>query len=356
MARGNQLVRQWQLLHLIDRPGGVTVEAAARELGCTVRTIWRDLTVLQRAGFPIYDDKGADGPRSIWRVAETFKAQLPLKLTLPEIGALLMSRELLAPLAAGALGAAITSAFDKIRGVLSRDALRLIDAMHRSLGVRSVGAKLQAAAADHLPLIHQALHERRRLRLRYYSMHRDEETDRAVDPYHLTYHAGGLYLVGHCHLRKDLRIFAVERIRAARLLVERYTIPADFDPVAYLNAAWGMMRGDRLPIRVAFAAELAPYIKERLWHPTQRFRALPDGRLEMSLEVADTLEVRRWILGYGAQAEVLEPAALREALRREAEALAEALTPMRRPLAVSRGGGSASRVRARGLGSKTQSS
>ena len=86
MARGNQLARQWQLLHLIDRPSGVTVEGAAGELGCAVRTIWRDLTVLQRAGFPIYDDKGADGPRSIWRVDETFKRQLPLKLTLTEIG------------------------------------------------------------------------------------------------------------------------------------------------------------------------------------------------------------------------------------------------------------------------------
>jgi predicted DNA-binding transcriptional regulator YafY len=193
MARGNQLARQWRLLHLIDRPAGVTVEAAAHELECTVRTIWRDLTVLQRAGFPIYDEKSADGHRSVWRVEEHFKSQLPLKLTLAEIAALVMSRELLAAAGGGALAAPIASAFEKIRGVLSRDALRLIDEMRESLGVRTTGAKLQLATADYLPLIQEALRERRRLRVTYYSMHRDAETERGLDPYHLTYHAGGLY-------------------------------------------------------------------------------------------------------------------------------------------------------------------
>jgi hypothetical protein len=62
-------------------------------------------------------------------------------------------------------------------------------------------------------------------------------------------------------------------------------------------------------------------------------RDLPDGRLEMTLRVADTLEVRRWVLGYGVEAEVLEPEGLREAVRREAEALVAALVPTRRPLA-----------------------
>jgi predicted DNA-binding transcriptional regulator YafY len=62
--------------------------------------IWRDLTVLQHAGFPIYNVKSADGHRSVWRVDESFKRGLPLKLSLSEIAALLMSRELLAPLGA----------------------------------------------------------------------------------------------------------------------------------------------------------------------------------------------------------------------------------------------------------------
>ena len=68
MPRGNQLARQWRLLQLLDRPAGVTVTDAARELGCVVRTIWRDLRVLEAAGLPIYDEKAPDGQQGLWRV------------------------------------------------------------------------------------------------------------------------------------------------------------------------------------------------------------------------------------------------------------------------------------------------
>jgi hypothetical protein len=95
MARGNQLDRQWRLLQLIDRPAGVTVEDAARDLGChDVHTIWRDVDVLARPGLPIYDDKAGDGHRTIWRVTEEFRRRLPLKLGPAEVLALLMSRDL----------------------------------------------------------------------------------------------------------------------------------------------------------------------------------------------------------------------------------------------------------------------
>ena len=98
-----------------------------------------------------------------------------------------------------------------------------------------------------------------------------------------------------------------------------------------------MLRGDLVTVRVISARALAPYIRERLWHPSQKLRDLPDGRVEMTLHVADTLEVRRWILGYGVQAEVVEPEGLREALRVEAEALAHRLSAKRKPLAVVAG-------------------
>lgn len=247
-----------------------------------------------------------------------------------------MTRELLAPVGASALGPAVTAAYDKIIGVLSKDALSLLDEMRQTIGVRLLGAKLQAPVADFVPRLQTALVERRMARIRYHSFHRDEESDRTVDPYHLTYFNGGLYLVAYCHLRRAMRIFAVERVRTLDILKTRFLPPAGFDVARYLNNALGILRGDLVTVRVAFVPAVARYIRERLWHPSQQFRDLSDGRLEVTLKVADTLEVRRWILGYGVQAEVLEPASLREALRLEATALAVRLAPQRRPLTPSR--------------------
>ncbi len=318
---------------MIQHPAGIAVDDAARKLDCTVRTIWRDLSALQQAGFPLYDDKAADGRRSLWKIEEQFTLGLPVKLTLAETAALVMSRDLLAPAGAGALGAAVTSAFDKIARVLSRDALRLLEQMRETIGVRAVGAKLQAPAAEHVALIQRALLERRRLDLRYYSMSRDEENRRQVDPYHLTVFEGGFYLVGYCHLRKTERIFAVERIRELRALATRFTVRPGFNAEEYLEHAWGIVKGEIVPVKVIFSRSVARYIRDRLWHPSQKLHELPDGRLELSLRVADTLEVRRWILGYGPDAEVMEPASLREALISSAGTLAGKLALGRKGLA-----------------------
>ncbi len=328
---------------MIQHPAGIAVNDAARKLSCTVRTIWRDLDVLQKAGFPLYDDKGADGRRSLWKLEEQFTLGLPVKLSLAETAALLMSRDLLGPARTGAVGSAVTSAFDKIGRVLSRDALRLLDQMRESVGVRAIGAKLQAPAAEHVALIQKALLDRRRLDMRYYSMSRDEESRRQVDPYHLTVFDGGFYLVGYCHLRKTERVFAVERIRDLKMLAMNFALRPGFSAEEYLKHAWGIVKGEIVPVKVIFSRSVARYIRDRLWHPSQKFRELSDGRLEMNLRVADTLEVRRWVLGYGPDAELIEPASIRQALREQAEVLGRKLVPTRMALASS---GSASRTAA----------
>ena len=191
---------------------------------------------------------------------------------------------------------------------------------------RQRGETLTEAEQSYLQ---RAIAERRTLRMRYYSLSRDAETDRRVDPYHVTLFNGGLYLVGYCHLRREVRIFAVERIRAIDTLRETFAMPADFDAEAYLRSAWGIVRGELISVRAVFARAVAPHIRGRLWHVSQELRELPGGRLEMRLTVADTLEVRRWLLGFGAGVDVLAPPALREAIRREAEAVA--LASARKP-------------------------
>ena len=208
MPRGDQHSRQWRLLQLLGRPAGVAVEDASQRLGCTVRTVWRALGVLHEAGFPIYDER--DGRRGLWKVERAFLDRLPIPFSLPEVVALLASRDMLDQAGAGPFGPSVASAFAKIEALMTPRALALVDRMRRSVGARAVGAKLQLGSGEHLEEIHRALAEQRTLRMRYYSLSRDAETDRRVDPYHLTHFDGGVYLVGHCHLRREVRIFATE--------------------------------------------------------------------------------------------------------------------------------------------------
>lgn len=134
---------------------------------------------------------------------------------------------------------------------------------------------------------------------------------------------------------RALRIFAVERMREVALLRRTFTVRPGFDAETYLGKALGIVQGELVTVKVVFAKTLAPYIRERLWHPSQKLRDLLDGRLEMTLQIADTLELRRWILGYGVEAEVIAPQALREMLRADVEALMMALASGRRPLALA---------------------
>jgi predicted DNA-binding transcriptional regulator YafY len=78
-----------------------------------------------------------------------------------------------------------------------------------------------------------------------------------------------------------------------------------------------------LTVPFRFRRDQANYVRERLWHPSQTFEDHPDGSLTLTLRVADTIEVKRWILGWGAAAEVLEPESLRRAIAAEARKIAD---------------------------------
>src|SRR5262249_37360713 len=83
-----------------------------------------------------------------------------------------------------------------------------------------------------------------------------------------------------------------------------------------------------VPVTIRFAPRQARWIRERRWHRSARVQELLDGSLELHLRIAETSEIKRWVLQFGAEAEVVRPASLRRAV---AEELAATLKRSRLP-------------------------
>lgn len=183
---------------------------------------------------------------------------------------------------------------------------------------------------DLLNACRTANRNRQRLWLRYYSAHRDAETKRVVQPYYLLHFRGEAYLIAWCEWRQAFRDFLLGRVREWRLLPGdcAFVRCPEFDIDAYLRQGLSLQRGQELlTVRARFSAYQARWIRERQVHVSQQIEELPEGGLILTVEVAGTEEVKRWLLGYGAHVEVLEPASLREEIRAEIEMLQKKYNP-----------------------------
>jgi len=67
-----------------------------------------------------------------------------------------------------------------------------------------------------------------------------------------------------------------------------------------------------------FVPSAAKYIREKIWHESQHLQVNPDQSVTMTLSLRSLIEVRRWVLSWGSECEVLAPAALKDDIRREA--------------------------------------
>jgi predicted DNA-binding transcriptional regulator YafY len=95
-------------------------------------------------------------------------------------------------------------------------------------------------------------------------------------------------------------------------------LPEDFKLEDFLRSSFGVFQGRPQKVKIRFAPEVAGYIQEKVWHESQKIRPQKDGSILFEAQVAGTDEIKYWIMTWGAKAEVLAPASLREEIRREA--------------------------------------
>lgn len=328
MPRNDQAVRQLGILHKLEASRqGLTLEQLAQALDPGAmrhpRTLRRDLAAIEALGCPLVTER-VDG-QVRWKLLEGFRNIPALRLSPTELMALTVSRRLIAPLEGTELHTSLQSALSKASAALPPQGLELA---HQLESTFSVGLGPHKRYRDHREVVEritQAIEHKTRIQMRYDSASRGRMTRRDVDPYRLWFASGGLYLVGYCHLRKEPRMFAVERIKSVTPTDFPYQIPLHFDFDAFIEDSLTVMRGPRITVELEFDKPTAAWVKDRIWHPSQQLKRLSGGRMQMVLSVADSREVVGWVLSFGSGVRVVGPDSLRTAVKQEARKMLEAL-------------------------------
>ncbi len=320
MARGDQLSRQWKIIQTLLSSGrGKSAAELAGELDCHSRTVYRDLEALQYAGFPLVNDR-SDG-KTTWSLMDTGKRNLPIPLNLTELMALYFSRNMLKGLRGSAIYDSLTSLFEKVRATLPDEYIRYLEKVQNSLEVGVKAYKPGERFQETLNRVNEATQNQRYIDIEYFTMSRQVRAPRRVAPYKIWFFDETFYLIGHCLLRGDIRLFAIDRIETITVSDQCFELPEGFDADAFMRDSFGVFRGAPVRVKIYFTPAAAGYVQEKIWHPSQQLDMQADGSLIFSAQVAGTEEIKFWVLKWGAAATVLEPEHLRTQVAAEAQAM-----------------------------------
>ena len=306
-GKRDRLARFYRVLTVLEARGeqGARIEDIARLVGMSKRTVYRDLKALDgELGIPVWSEGG------LWGV-EGKGFLPPLKLTRAEAMAVFLSARLMVRYA-DEYDADLAAAFQKMAGglppVLADHVARTLEIMSRREPDPTFTRRVQQLT--------QAWAERRVVTFVYDpSIHDPARGPREarVHPWYIepSIATHALYLFGFDETRDAPRTFKIDRIRDLSVTGQTFDPPHESVEDAFTNA-WDIIADQPVvDVVVRFDAGIAARVREATWHPSQHVEAQPDGSLIWRGRVSGTIEIRLWILSWGSQVEVLEPADLR---------------------------------------------
>ena len=323
MPRNQEVIRPWKVLHALESSRhGAAINALADDLDVTTRTIRRDLAALQEAGFPLYDEHDDDG-RVRWRLDGQVLKGLETGFTLAEMCALYLSRNLLESVAGTPFQRDLTNAFGRLEKMLSPRMRQFLDRLPSVLaakpGPRARGAD---SSPDTVARLLEATLHFRTASMRYHSVSSARVKDYLVHPYRLVFAQGGLYLLAYVPAYKDIRTFAVDRIKSVSLEKQTFTPRQQVGDDVFGNSL-GVNTGPTARVEIEFDPRVAPYVRARVWHASQELREAADGQLLLAMDVCHDWALRSWILSWGPFARVITPAALAHEVRSDLQAASD---------------------------------
>jgi len=311
-------VRLIQIQHFIYRnPQGITVHELAELCGTGVRTIQRDLLILQtELNFPIIK-KGYDR----YGLPDGYFLP-PISLSLYEAVGLFLAARLVIK-QTDERNPHIESALERLCSILPLSVAKQLQQSIQYLSNKK-------ANPEYLHTFEKAAiawSTHRCLEFKYRSLKSDKAKDWIIAPYfiEITGTSYSTYVLGKVIKgeREGIITFKLDRMSDVRLLEDSFDIPDGLKLDELLSSRWGVMRGEETDVKLKFSLQLTRRVKESIWHPSQVIEDLPDGGCIMTVRIGSVLEMTPWIRGWGVDVEVLQPDSLRNEFKGWAKELNE---------------------------------
>ncbi|MCY6355428.1 helix-turn-helix transcriptional regulator [Clostridium sp. ZS2-4] len=276
------------------------------------KTVYRYIDTLQMAKIPVESKKGRYGG---FYIDEDFYMKYP-NLDNEELQALLIASNILTKDNGFVYAEKFKSAIIKIKD-LSINKNKDFEELKQfnSFKLKDIG-NLETFD-DKISKINYAMTKGKVLKIKYYSLNKNCITEMSINPYTILFKEGIWYLIGYCNTNEEERIFRISRIKTIEITKDIFIKPKNFNLREYLKSCWDVFTGEKILVKIKFDKDIAKFIEENKWNSHQSIESLQDGSIILNIYINDLGEVKKWILGFGELAEVLEPKSLREEISSE---------------------------------------
>ncbi|MEO8384089.1 MAG: WYL domain-containing protein [Betaproteobacteria bacterium] len=318
----DRIERVYKIDHLLKSRSVVSFREFLEALEVSDATLKRDLEYMRdRLNAPINWDRDAKGYR-LTDISTGPKYELPgLWFSSTEAHAVLTMQHLIENLEPGLLGEKIRPLQARLQAILGYRDHSVTEVRRR---IRILHMTSRRTHLKNFEIVATGVLTRKRIHIKYLVRERNELTTRDVSPQRLVHYRENWYLDGWCHLRNDVRRFAVDAIEKAVILNAKAKHVSEKELDVVLEGSYGIFSGKATKMaKLKFSAQRARWVSLEAWHPKQRGSFTKAGAYVLQVPYNDDRELVGDILKHGPDVEVLSPLTLRDRVAEQLRATAK---------------------------------
>jgi predicted DNA-binding transcriptional regulator YafY len=271
------------------------------------RTVYRDINALSEVGVPLSAEPGEG-----YSLVEGYYLP-PVMFTHGEASALLLGTEFVIKKSDASYKKDAQSALLKIKSILKNDTKDFLDKINQSTIIfeKSVTGK------NILQSIQNSIANNTLIRIKYFSLSKNEITDRIIEPKGLIHYAENWRIIAFCRLRKDFREFRINRIKSIMFLSEKFTNKKNFSLKEFISKEYQIK--NPFEARIWFEKKTFRLVKEKYSQGLINEQPQKDGMIMTFMYSKDKMvDIASWILSLNKYAKVISPKELKRTVIKKA--------------------------------------